>query len=95
LCFDRVGHACVQSENSVGGKIMPGSHYTDEEDQIILEHMKGTNFRSHDTVTKRAQQISDQFLPHRNAEAIGDHWYYLIGKKVYIPKWIKDLARTR
>jgi hypothetical protein len=63
-----------------------GANYTIIENEIILEYMQGTNPRSHDAVVKRAQKISDQYLPHRTAEGIGDHWRYLIGNKNY--KWI-------
>jgi hypothetical protein len=60
--------------------------YTKEENQIILEHMLGTNPRRHNELIKRAQKISDQFLPHRTAEGIADHWRYLIHDKVLVPQ---------
>lgn len=61
------------------------SRYTKEEDKIILDNLRDVDRSVNRNVVKRCYFIQDNFLPHRTADGIYDHWKYLIGVKRYIP----------
>jgi hypothetical protein len=64
---------------------MPGRKYTKDEDRIILANMRDVDCSIHREVLRRCTEVSCNYLPDRSPEALREHWYFLIGKRVYVP----------